>query len=356
MPSLDLDSTATANAVRKPLCEVSFGPGGGLSLDSEDPWQRSTVTVSMRSALAPHTDAVIILLSGDAQAPEVANEDEGEINLGYDDDDLHLVFTAVVGNIRRSIHGSTRIEAVNGACALAKLRINQSYEQQAAGDIVSDLASQAGVDTDTVESGADLPFYVIDDRRSAWDHIARLARDSGFGAYITTENRLYFGPLATGQAVQTFTYGIDVLAFQSTQSGSLPTVYAVVGEGAAGSEGDDAWCWILKDPASVTAETGDGPGTRIVARPILRSAEAAQAAADALAAAGQRNLNTGRVLTPGAPVVTVGSTIELADLPVAVLNGACLVTRVIHEYSKRHGFVSRIDFCQTEADGIGGLL
>jgi phage protein D len=236
------------------------------------------------------------------------------------------------------------------------LRLNQSYEQQSAGDIVADLAAQAGVDTDTNESGTDLPLYVIDDRRSAWDHIARLAQDSGYGAYITTDNRLYFGPLATGQAVQTFTYGHDILAFQSTQIGSLPTVYTVVGEGAAGSEGDDAWCWIVKDPASVTAETGDGPGTRIVARPSMRSAAAVQAGADGLAAAGQRRLNTGRVLTAGAPVVTVGSTIELSDLPVAALNGACLVMRVIHEYSKRHGFVSRIDFCQTGANGIGGLL
>ena len=355
----------SVSAVRRPVFEVSFGGGGatgGLSAaadlvqGADDPWARSVKIINVEAGLAPFVDLATVDMAADMEAPEVAIDDQGTISLGYDDSSAELVFTATVSDISCDVQGTQRLHGVNGSVSLSRLRLNQSYEQQSAGDIVGDLAAQAGVDTDTTESGTDLPFYVIDDRRSAWDHIARLAQDSGYGAYITTENRLYFGPLATGQAVQTFTYGIDILAFQSTQSGSLPAVFKVVGEGAAGSEGDDAWCWIVKDPSSVTAETGDGPGTLILARPALRSAEAAQTAADGLAAAGQRHLNTGRVLTAGAPVVTVGSTIEFVDLPVAAFNGACLVTRVIHEYSKRHGFVSRIDFCQTETNGIGGLL
>ena len=359
-----LSNNDASDAVHKPGLTISFGGGeaGALSANlvtvtgGDDPWQRSLVALKTESATAPMVDTTALLLAADDQAPSVEPGDEGTVALGYEDSSIDTVFTASVSSVEYSIDGITRIICVNGSTDLSQLHLNQSYEQQSAGDIVADLAAQAGVDTETVESGTDLPFHVIDDRRSAWEHIARLAQDSGYGAYITTGNRLYFGPLATDQAFQTFTYGIDILAFQSTQSGSLPTVYTVVGEGAAGSKGDDAWCWIVKDPSSVAAETGDGPGTRIVARPNLRSAEAVQAAADGLAAAGQRRLNTGRVLTAGAPAVTVGSTIELADLPVAAFNGAGLVTRVIHEYSKRHGFVSRIDFRQTETNGIGGLL
>ena len=355
----------SVSAVRRPVFEVRFGGGGataGLSAaanlvpSADDPWARSVRVINVETGLAPFVDIVTVDMAADEEAPEVALDDEGTISLGYDDSSAELVFTATVSDICCNVQSTKRLNGVNGGVSLSRLRINQSYEQQSAGEIVTDLAAQAGVDTDAVESGTDLPFYVIDDRRSIWDHIARLAQDSGYGAYITTANRLYFGPLSMGQAVQTFTYGNDILAFQSTQRSGPLTGYKVLGEGAAGSEGDDAWCWIVKDPASVTAETGDGPGTRLVARPALRSAEAVQAAADGLAAAGQRRLNTGRVLTAGAPVVTVGSTIELADLPVAAFNGACLVTRVIHEYSKRHGFVSRIDFGQTEANGIGGLL
>jgi phage protein D len=282
--------------------------------------------------------------------------DQGEVRMGYENDATQVVFTAMVDALDDTIHGFTRIQAVNSGALLSRLRINQSYEQQGAGDIVSDLAGQAGVETDKVESGTDLPFYVIDDRRSAWDHIALLAQKSGFCAYFTTENKLYFGPLATGQAVQTFTYGIDILAFESTQAAGPSTAYKVVGEGAAGSDGDEAWSWLVKDPASMTAEAGDGDGQTVVALPALRSAEAVQSAADGLAAAAQRRLNTGRMITAGAPAVTVGSTIEMADLPKDALNGPCLAMRVSHEYSKRHGFVSRIDFCKPKANGMGGVL
>jgi hypothetical protein len=45
----------------------------------------------------------------------------------------------------------------------------------------------------------------------------------------------------------------------------------------------------------------------------------------------------------------------MADLPRDALNGACLAMRVRHDYSKGHGFVSRIDFCKPEANGGGGL-
>ncbi len=355
MTSLSLSSDAPS-AVRRPVLSINMGGGmGGVAgVMGPDPWLRSTRSVMTRCALAPHADLALIWLADDDQAPEVVVADEGEIGLGYEDDATPTVFSAVVNRISTTLHGTRCVEAVNGSSALGRMRINQSYEKQSAGDIVTDLAGQAGVDIDTVESGPDLPFYVIDDRLSVWEHVALLAQHCGFAAYITPGNQLCFGPLSEGRAAQTLTYGVDILALEVLQAQDPPDTVVVVGEGAAGSQGEEAWSWLIKDPGAVTADAGSGAARKVRAMPALRSAQAVQAAADGLLAAAQRKTVTGRIITAGAPAVSVGATIELADLPVSDLNGNGIVLRVVHEFSKRGGFVSRIDFCKPGSGG-GGL-
>src|SRR5207244_9985472 len=58
----------------------------------------------------------------------------------------------------------------------------------------------------------------------------------------------------------------------------------VVGEGAAGSKGSDAWSWNAKDASPVKAISGSGDPAVVVRMPAARSSDAAQAAADGLAA------------------------------------------------------------------------
>jgi len=181
---------------------------------SQDPWQRNLVSVTLQLGLAPCVDMAELLLSADDQAPSVAIGDTGTVSLGYEDSSTDLVFTGQVESLRRSAHGTLRLAAGNGGAPLSRLRLNQSYEQQAAGDVVGELAGRAGVGTDTVEDGVDLPFYVLDDRRSAYEHIAALARKSGYLAYFTPEGKLNFKPFAAGRPVQTFAYGQDILALE----------------------------------------------------------------------------------------------------------------------------------------------
>jgi hypothetical protein len=56
--------------------------------------------------------------------------------------------------------------------------------------------------------------------------------------------------------------------------------------------------------------------------------------------------------------VTVGSRIAIAGAPDAALNGAALVVRVRHRFSKSGGFVSIFDFSKSADGGAGpgGLL
>ena len=249
MVSVPFTGSDAVPTVRQPLFAISFGGGGPaagglraaagnlLGAGSTDPWQAHVVSLSLEAGCAPGVDAVEIMLSTGAAAPQVAIGDTGSVSLGYTDSAAALVFTGQVDSVRYSVHGTRRITATNGGVPLARLRLNQSYEQQKAGDIVRDLASQASVETDTVENGVDLPFYILDDRRNAYQHIAALARASGYLAYMTPEGKLCFAPFTGGQAVQTFTYGVDILALDLTEAAPAVGMVTTVGEGAAGSQG-----------------------------------------------------------------------------------------------------------------------
>ena len=367
MVSLPFNGSDIASAVRRPLFEINFGGGGpaagGLSAAAgsvlggggADPWQAHVVALTLEVGCAPSVDVVEIILSAGAPAPQVAIGDTGRVSLGYTDSAAELVFTGQVESVRYSIHGTTRITATNGGVPLARLRLNQSYEQQKAGNIVQDLASQANVDTDTVENGVDLPFYVLDDRRNAYQHISTLARTSGYLAYITPDGKLRFAPFTGGQAVQTFTYGVDIMALDLTEAAPAVGAVTTVGEGAAGSQGADAWSWLIKDPSVVQGSAGDGDPERLVVNTALRSGEAAQSAANGIASAAALARVSGRLLVPGAPAVVAGSTIEIASVPQDVFNGLCMVQQVRHRFAKEAGFTTLIGFHKVEGGAAGGL-
>ena len=336
-------------AVRRPLFSVDLG-------GSADEWAQSLVSLTVEAGLAPFADAATLYLAEEASAPDVAVEDSGNIELGYDDDTTETVFAGQVDEVRRSVQGKTRVAAVNGGALLSRTRVNQSYEQQKAGDIVRDLAGRAGVDTDTVEDGTDFPFYVVDDGRNAHQHVAALARKSGYLAYFTPEGKLSFAPFTAGQAVQTFTYGKDVLSVHATEAAPVVGAITSVGEGAAGSQGQEAWSWLVKDPSAITGSAGSGDPERLIQDSSLRSGEAAQGAAEGIAEATQGMTLIGELLVPGSPAVVMGSAIEISDTPQDALNGLFLVRRVRHRFSKRGGFITLISFGSAGDGGLGGLL
>ncbi len=348
--ALGSSSTSTPT-VRKPVFAVQFGSGSG------DDWAHALTGFSTICGMAPFVDtATIDVASG--TGPSSATGDSGSISAGYDDTSAGTIFTGKVEAVRYGVAGVTRVRVSKGAAPLSRLRLNQSYEQRSAADIVNDLTQKASVDTGSVEDGAKYPFYVIDDRRTAWQHIAALARSNGFAAYFTTDGKLNFGPVAEGQPVQTFTYGDDILGLQLTRAVPAAGQVTVTGEGAAGSKGSDAWNWLLKDVSAVKAQSGTGDVERLFSDGSVRSSDAAQAASDQIAAAVTADALSGWLLAPGSPDVTVGSTIALAGAPQDALNGNCIVERVHHRFRKNQGFTTLIHFTQSSqaSGGGGGLL
>ena len=347
---LPLFDSGSAPAVRRPVLEVSVGGG------SADDWGRSVVSVAVKAGLAPSVDVVEVHLDGSSQAPTAAVGDAGSVSLGYEDGSTEPTFSGQVEDVRYSVQGVTRITVTNGGASLSKLRVNQSYEQQKAGDIVNDLAGRAGVGTETVEDGAAFPFYALDDRRSAYQHVAALARKSGYLALFTPEGKLSFAPFTAGQAIQTFSYGEDILSLHAAQAPPVAGAVTTVGEGAAGSQGQEAWSWLVKDPSSVTGSAGSGDPERLIQDASLRSGEAAQGAAEGIAEAAEGMTLIGELLVPGSSAVVVGSAVEISDAPQDTLNGLFMVRRVCHRFSKRAGFTTLICFGSAGDGGLGGLL
>jgi phage protein D len=313
--------------------------------------------LTLDAGLAPTVDGLEVIVAAD---PAVAVGDAATASLGYEDARLVEVFTGTVDHVRRRLDGTKALGAVSSAGgALARLRVNQSYERQSAGKVVRDLADRAGIDVGTVEDGVDLAFFVVDDRRNAYVHIAELARRSGYLAFTDPAGRLSFAPPAAGRPIATFRYAVDVMALEVEDARPELGEITTWGEGAAGSEGREAWAWLVKELGPVTARAGSGSPVRGIPDPALRSAAAAAAAASAMARAVAARRRAGRLVVVGTPEVAVGSTIEIADAP-AGLDGRYLARRVRHRLDRRTGFTSELALVGAVdgppgAPGLGGL-
>ena len=322
-----------AAAVRKPAFAVSFGRG------SADDWARAVAEVSVESGLAPAVDAAAVVLASRSDAPRVALEDAGSVALGFDDRPAR-VFTGSVRGVERTVKGKARVLASDAGALLAAFRVDQSYERQSPGEIVRDLASKAGVETAAVDDGPTLPYYVVDGRRSAWEHVARLAVLAGFAAWCDADGKVRFGPLAAGAPVRTFAYGEDVLELDALEAPPTAGRVTVVGEGAAGSKGTDAWSWHVKDSAPVKASAGSGDPAVVVQVGAVRSADAARAAAESLAERARLGRVTARLLVPGAPGAGAGTTVAVEGAPEHALNGSWLVRGARHRLVKSRGYTT----------------
>lgn len=372
MPLTDLFTGTAPPTVRQPIFTVEIGSGAtpsgldglagaigsalGINLGGgADPWQQHLLAMRIECGLAPFVDVAEMAAAVTPQSPTVALADTGSLALGYGDETTQPVFTGAVTGIRHGL-GVQQIRMTNGGGALARLRINQSFEQQTAGDIVGALADLAAVTTATVEAGADYPFYVLSDEQSVYRHVAELARQNNFAAWFTLDGALSFAPLAEGDPAAAFTYGDNLLALQMNEAPPAFDAATVIGEGAAGSQGAKAWSWLVKEPAAVTGSAGDGAVQRLLSAPGLRTGHLAQSTATSLVNLPGMGKVSGRLLAIGAPTVTVGSTIEIAGAPQPLANGRFLVHRLRHTFARQQGFTTLIHFTKAGEGGGGGLL
>ena len=155
----------------------------------------------------------------------------------------------------------------------------------------------------------------------------------------TPTTHFSFRPFQVGSAAQTSPFGQDILELDALEAPPNAGAVTVVGDGAAGSNGSDAWSWNLKDasPLKGTAGTGD-PAL------LLQSGAAKRRCRKRRGPGSRRQGEARRVdcaaLVPGAPKAGVGATVAVASAPDDTLNGSWLVRGVRHKVVKARGYTT----------------
>lgn len=317
---------------------------GDRIVDTTDEPQASTL-VELTVALDMETPAdsfTLVLGQVGGLKPEV--DDEAAIELGFaDNGGLTQVIT---GNIVTAEPGLTSRRVIGHSPADALLRhvTEQTYEGKTAGQIVSDLAGQAGVDVETAEDGITFPAYVVDGRRHFHYYMRDLANLCGFDLYINSQGELVFKEFISGNTIHVFDYAQHIIELETQQTPPRAGQVAAWGESPGGGQAEEAWAWLTKDFSGATGTAGSGQSTLLLERPVLRTAEAAQNAADAAHTRIQRRALRGRLLVTGQPQVKLGDAIRLREMPDTTLNEMFQVRSVTHHLTKIDGFTTIIGF------------
>ena len=218
------------------------------------------------------------------------------------------------------------------------------------------MASEAEVETATVEDGIDLPVYLADSGSSFYDHAEGLARRNGFDLYTDEEGALVFARFAVTSADHTFRYGEQIIDV-SVERGSPLEGASVVPESPASSLGGDTASWFVKDPSPHRADAGGGAARLILSDPLLKTKEAATSTADALLYFSQRAAVSGHVSVMGYAKVKLGEAVALEGVPDAGVDGLYQVMSVSHRLDRRQGFRTVVGLGGMSSSGIlGGLL
>ncbi|MFX0194500.1 MAG: hypothetical protein ACFFCW_00135 [Candidatus Hodarchaeota archaeon] len=351
---------------------------GSATFDSTQDPNTQIISIELQISMAPVMDFAKIVvgsinkpeggLVGQAIAAGGTSGASGEINgttvnvgdnltieLGHENN-LTQVFAGILSEIEPSVN-TVVFMGSNGADNMTKTRINQTYQNQSAGQIVSDLAGQVNAEIDVAENGIDFPFYIVDDRKHVFQHAVELAAKSGLDLYVTPENQFTMRKFQKTRADHTFSYGEDIIEVQIFQGSPVAGNILVSGESPASSQGNDAWHWFAKDSSAFQGSAGEG-NALLIQESSIRTKEGADTYAAGKLDLVTRAATHGRIVIVGKPEVRLGDAIAIEGVPTESLNGLFQVRRVRHQLSKIRGFTTTIDFIAAEGGGgtLGGLM
>ncbi len=253
------------------------------------------------------------------------------------------VMTGTVTSVHPNLT-TTRIVGTSGATSLLRAFVEETFESKTAGAIVRDLADRAGVEVRTAEDGIRFPAYVVDGRRSLYDHLLDLAALCGFDLYVDAEGKLVCERFQAGKQVHVFEYGKHVVELDVLRTPPRADRVQAWGESPASSRGDEAWGWLTPDFKGSRGEAGEGERLLLLERPALRTREAARTAARAAHTEIQRRTLRGRLVSTGRPAVKLGDAIRLRGVPDDSLNANFQVRCVTHRLTKAGGFTTAVGF------------
>jgi hypothetical protein len=304
---------------------------------TSEPQASTLVDLDLRLDMTTAADRVELHLGQVGSfRPEI--DDEAVVELGYADGDEGLVqvMKGRVDAVDATLE-QVRVTAYGSATVLLRSFLEETFLDMSAGEIVSELADRAGVSRGAVEQGIEFPAYVIDGHRSFYHHMAELAALCGFDLYHDSDDELVFEAFGNGNTVHPLRYAAHILELEADRSTRVFPRVEAWGEGPGASAGADSWSWLTKDFEPRRGAAGTGEPISLLERSALRTAEAAQTAADAGHSRFTRRSLRGRLTALGNPAVKLGDAIRLEGLPDGELNGTYQVRSVRHRLNKAAG-------------------
>ncbi len=300
------------------------------------------------------------LLFGDPEMPAPQAGEPLQVKLDGGDG-LRKVFTGTVDAARIDATGQ-RVTAYDDLHKLAGLETEASYEDVDVDFVIRDLLQRAEIASGRITKGFNLPSYVLTRRPGALRQMLELAAWCGADLFTDSEGRAHFVTPAEQGTAHVFDFAMNVLQIEIQATPPVHDSVEVFGEGAAGSQGADKFCWLASDLTEVSGQaaidqqgavavgrTGQRP--RRVTLGAVRSGEAAQHVAEAQMRSLAARWLRGRIEILGRPGVLPGDLLRVAHVPPAhaaadLLLGphALRVRQVSHVLSRRRGFVTRMEF------------
>jgi len=316
---------------------------GRKVIDTTDEPQASTVVdLSVRLDLDTPMDNCKLVL-GNVGGLKPATGDEAKVELGYaDDGGLTQVIAGTVVTTEPDLT-TTRVLIDGGSAALLRTFVEQTFEGKTAGQIVRDLAGRAGAGVAVADDGIKFPAYVVDGRRSAYQHMHDLAALSGFDLYVNADGEVVFEEFVGGKTVHVFEFAKHIVGLEVTRTTPRAGAVEAWGESPTGSEGDDASAWLTRDFTRSRGRSGQG-AVLLLERPALRTTAAARTAAAAALTNIRRRTLRGRLLSTGRPQVKLGDAIQLRGMADGSLNTSFQVRSVEHRLTKLGGFTTAVGF------------
>lgn len=332
----------------RPAYRISIG--GQRVASAGAPLANTVTGIEVSLGLGPMAADQAVIRVGRVGELAPAPDDEAVIELGYADEGQEVV-QVMRGTAFEVLAGVTaeRVICLGAAAGLGRRRVAETFREKRAEEIVRSLAGDAGVGVARTGTSPVLPYYVVDPGRSVLRHMADLAELVGFDLYCNEEGELVFEPFGAGRQVLPLAWRADVLDFRVERR---PPEFASVeafGESPGSGAGEQSWSWLTKDFAPRKGSAGTGAPALLLERSALRTAEAAQTAADAARTELTRRRLGGSLRILGAPGLRIGDAVRLSEMPEDDLNATFQVRRIRHRIDKTRGFVTDVWFRSAEA-------
>jgi hypothetical protein len=308
----------------------------------QDAWSSTSagapvLALRTEAALDVPVNACRLALHGAAEVTAAAG-DPLTVELG-DADGTQTVFTGTVSRVAHTL-GRVEIEGAGAFSRMAAARLNLLYEQEAAGNVASDVFSRLELAEGTVESGITFPVFALHAGATVWAQLHELARRCGFDLWADVDDRAHFRA-CEGGATHALTYGTDLLAWEHAALEPAADGVLVLGESPAGQgQSDDATSWLTKKEVQGTAGATSGRVVTVV-DPAARNQQLAGDVAKGWMRTLERTAR-GRATTLGLPAVQLGDALRVSRLPASAQGAEARVTGVRHRLDARGGFVTTL--------------